>query len=249
MLIAIFSMLAMVIGGFTRIKYIWQGNKIRRRESSADVSRKFLIITLFASLFMVSYNLIIRDLANSIFWIIEIGVVAYAFACCYAYYPDKKANLGEFIWDSFKTGWRDTLFSTNKGTIVYTYVAGDLLHVGHQRALQQAKALGDYLIVGVITDEGVDAYKRRPVIPFEERMELIVGLKCVDRVVRQDSVDPTENLKILKPDIVTHGDDWDENFPGAEYMRSIGKKAVCTKYYPSQATNKIINKIRVENVH
>jgi len=249
MLIAIFSILAMVIGGLTRIKYVWQGNKIRRRESSADVSRKFLIITMFASLFMVSYNLMIRDLANSIFWIIEIFVVAYAFACCYAYYPDKKANLREFIWDSFKTGWRDTLFSAKKGTIVYTYVCGDLKHVGHQRALQQAKALGDYLIVGVISDGGVDAYKRRPVIPFEERMELIAELKCVDRVVRQASVDPTENLKILKPDILTHGDDWGEDFPGAEYMRSIGEKAVRTRYYPFQSTSKIINKIRGENVH
>lgn len=130
------------------------------------------------------------------------------------------------------------------GRIIYTYVAADLLHRGHLRALQQAKALGGYLIVGVITDEGIAAYKRRPVISFEERMELVANLKCVDEVMRQDSVDPTENLKKVKPDILTHGDDWDENFPGAEYMRSIGKKAVRTKYYHPQSTSKIINKIK-----
>lgn len=127
--------------------------------------------------------------------------------------------------------------------IVYTFVVGDLLHVGHLRALQQAKALGDHLIVGVLTDEAVSAYKRHPVIPFEERMELVANLKCVDEVMRQDNVDPTENLKKLNVDILTHGDDWDENFPGAEYMRSIGKKALRTKYYPNQSTTKIIEKI------
>ena len=126
---------------------------------------------------------------------------------------------------------------------VYAYVVGDLLHIGHLKSLQQAKALGDYLIVGVLTDEATMAYKRMPVIPFGERMELIANLKCVDDVVEQESVDPTENLKVLQPDIVVHGDDWDENFPGAEYMRSIGKKAVRTKYFAGQSTTKIIERI------
>lgn len=128
--------------------------------------------------------------------------------------------------------------------IVYTYVVGDLWHIGHLKCLQQAKALGDYLIVGVLSDEAVEAYKRTPIIPFEERIELVADSKQVDEVVRQDSVDPTENLKRLNVDIVVHGDDWDENFPGAEYMRSIGKKAIRTKYYPKQSTSKIIREIR-----
>jgi len=100
---------------------------------------------------------------------------------------------------------------------VYTYAVADLLHVGHLRCLQQAKALGDYLIVGVLTDDAVRAYKRGPVIPFEQRVELIKNLKCVDKVVQQDNVDPTRNLKGIDADIVTHSDDWGEDFPGAEY--------------------------------
>ena len=127
---------------------------------------------------------------------------------------------------------------------VYTYVVGDLLHIGHLKALQQAKALGDYLIVGVLTDEAAIAYKRKPIIPYEERIELVANLKCVDEVMRQDNVDPTENLKKLDVDIVTHGDDWDENFPGAEYMRSIGKKAIRTSYYKKGSTTKIIEEIQ-----
>lgn len=132
----------------------------------------------------------------------------------------------------------------NKGTVVYIYVCADLLHVGHLRAMQQAKALGDYLIVGVITDEGIAAYKHWPIIPFEERIELIANLKCVDEVVRQEGVDPTENLKKLDVDILVHGDDWDEDFPGAAYMRSIGRKVIRTRYYPGQSTTMIIKKIK-----
>lgn len=126
-------------------------------------------------------------------------------------------------------------------TIVYAYVCGDLLHIGHLKALQQAKALGDYLIVGVLTDEAIEAYKRKPIIPFEERIELIENLKCVDEVVEQYDVDPTYNLRRLPMvDILVHGDDWDDDFPGAEYMRSVGKKAVRTEYYKGQSTTRII---------
>lgn len=128
--------------------------------------------------------------------------------------------------------------------VVYAYVVGDLFHIGHLRCLQQAKALGDYLIVGVITDEGVAAYKRWPVIPFEERLEIVRNIKCVDEAVMQEGLDPTYNLMRYKPDIVTHGDDWGENFPGAEYMRSIGKKAVRTKYYTGRSTTEVITTLR-----
>ena len=133
--------------------------------------------------------------------------------------------------------------------VVYAYVVGDLWHIGHKRAMHQAKALGDYLIVGVLTDEAVTSYKRWPIIPFEERIELVGDCKAVDKVVRQDNVDPTENLKKLDIDILVHGDDWGDNFPGAEYMRSIGKKAIRTKYYSGQSTTGIINKIKKRILH
>ena len=59
-----------------------------------------------------------------------------------------------------------------KYTKVYAYVCADLLHIGHLRCVQQAKSLGDHLTVRVITDEGVASYKRKPIIPFEQRLEL-----------------------------------------------------------------------------
>ena len=132
---------------------------------------------------------------------------------------------------------------------VYAYVAGDLWHVGHKKALHQAKALGDYLVVGVLTDEAIKAYKREPVIPFEERIELVFDSKAVDEVILQDNVDPTENLKKLDIDILVHGDDWDNDFPGAAYMRSIGKKAIRTAYYKYQSTTQIIERIQTNDFH
>lgn len=143
----------------------------------------------------------------------------------------------DWLWAKLK--WQ----TRSRETVVYAYVAADLLHVGHLRALQQAKALGTRLIVGVITDEGIAAYKRRPVISFKERMELVANLKCVDQVMRQESIDPTENLKRTGAEILVHGDDWPENYPGAAYMRSVGKKAVRTRYYRGQSTTRIIENI------
>lgn len=128
---------------------------------------------------------------------------------------------------------------------VFASVCGDLFHRGHKRYLQQSKALGDYMIVGVLTDEAVRAYKRETIIPFEERIELVENQKGVDEVIAMDNIDPTKLLKKLGGiDIITHGDDWGEDFPGAEYMRSRGKKAIRTKYYPFQSTTKIIEKIK-----
>ena len=132
----------------------------------------------------------------------------------------------------------------DRGKVVYTYVVADLFHIGHLRMLKQAKALGDYLIVGVLTDEAVVAYKRLPVIPFNERIEIISAIKYVDLAVKQESLDPTDNLKRFKVDILSHSDDWDEHFPGSRYMTQMGKKVVLTKYYHGQSTTKIIRKVK-----
>lgn len=137
----------------------------------------------------------------------------------------------------------DFLWGKLRPVIIYSYVVCDLIHRGHLRALQQAKALGNYLIVGILTDEAVVAYKRWPIIPFEERAEMVANLKCVDRVMKQEALDPTENLKKLNADILTHSHQEGEDFPGADYMASAGKKAIRTEYYPGQSTTKIIRKI------
>ena len=124
---------------------------------------------------------------------------------------------------------------------VYTYVVADMFHDGHLNCLLKAKALGDYLVVGVLTDKATEVYKRSPVVSFAERAHIVANIKCVDEVMQQDTLDPTANLKKLGDvDIVTHGDDWDEDFPGAKYMRSIGKKAVLVPWSPGRPTTQQI---------
>ena len=128
-------------------------------------------------------------------------------------------------------------------TKVFVSVVGDLLHVGHLKFLEKASRYGDELVVGVLTDEVVESYKHRPIIPLEERKCLIGALFYVDQVVTQNQLDPKPWLDTFEIDVIVHGDDWKDNFPGAEYMRSIGKQAINVPYYQEQSTTKIIEEI------
>lgn len=134
--------------------------------------------------------------------------------------------------------------------IGYAFVVADILHVGILRYLEISKSLCDFLIVGVLTNEAAASYKHEPMIPFDERMDLIRALRCVDMAVRQDSRDPTETIRELAEDgwdvkILTHGNDWPE-IPGSEYIKSIGGRIVRTPYYGPQSTTMILKKVRGE---
>lgn len=131
-------------------------------------------------------------------------------------------------------------------TTVFASIVGDLLHIGHVKFLNTAKGLGDYLIVGVLSDKVVESYKRKPIIPEDERLFLVRNLGMVDSVFLQTSLEPDHKF-LDEVDIIVQGDDWKDDFPGAEYMRSIGKEAVNVPYYPDQSTTKIIEKIRRSN--
>lgn len=110
--------------------------------------------------------------------------------------------------------------------IVYTTGTFDMLHIGHLRILERAKALGDKLIVGVSTDDLVESYKgHRPVIPFEQRLALVSALRCVDVAVPQYDLDKTEALRKIGADVLVVGDDWTK-LQGEEYMRAHGKKVI-----------------------
>lgn len=90
---------------------------------------------------------------------------------------------------------------------VYICFSTDILHNGHLSILKKAAALGE-VTVGLLTDEVVASFKHYPLIPLEERMEMFRSLKGVSEVVVQESLDYTDILRKLKPDIVVHGDDW-----------------------------------------
>ena len=113
-----------------------------------------------------------------------------------------------------------------KKTVVYTSGTFDLLHCNHLKMLEYAKSLGDILIVGVNTDELVASYKSEPVIPFEERIELIKALKVTDVAIPQTSLDHTDKISKLNFDVFVVGDDWTGKY---DYLKDLGVTVV---YFP-----------------
>lgn len=90
---------------------------------------------------------------------------------------------------------------------VYCAMSADIIHVGHLNIIKEAAKLGD-LTVGVLTDEAIASYKRLPTLNYENRSETVSSIKGVKEVIPQHTLDYTDNLKLLKPDFVVHGDDW-----------------------------------------
>src|SRR5829696_5665999 len=94
--------------------------------------------------------------------------------------------------------------------VVFTNGVFDLLHPGHVRYLQQARALGDVLVVGINTDRSVRANKgsERPITPEAERAEILAALECVDAVTIFDEETPHDVISDLQPDVLVKGADW-----------------------------------------
>ena len=129
-------------------------------------------------------------------------------------------------------------------TRVYAFVVMDLPHIGHIRYLQKARALGDYLIVGVMTDEAAMTYKDRPIMPFEDRKAIVEAIKGVDKVVAQRNKSPVVNAIRYKADIVVHGDDWTkDDFKGIE---DTGAKLILTDYHKGISTTDLKRRIKNE---
>ena len=96
-----------------------------------------------------------------------------------------------------------------KEIVGYTTGVFDLFHIGHLRLLQKAKSGCDRLIVGVSTDELVETYKgKKPIIPYEERIEIVSALRCVDEVVPQKHRDKVASYHEIKFDVMFVGSDW-----------------------------------------
>lgn len=111
--------------------------------------------------------------------------------------------------------------SEKKYKVGYTTGVFDLFHVGHLNILKKAKEQCEYLIVGVSTDELVENYKNKsPVIPFEQRVEIVKAIRYVDEVVAQTNMDKVEAWHKLKFDALFHGDDW----KGSNLYSDIEKK-------------------------
>lgn len=131
-------------------------------------------------------------------------------------------------------------------TVVFTNGCFDLLHVGHLRYLQQARALGDLLVIGLNTDAGVRRLKgpTRPIVPEGERAELLAGLACVDYVTLFDEPLPSATIAALRPDIHVKGGDYrPEDLPEGEVVRAYGGRVEIMSLVEGRSTTDIVRRI------
>lgn len=132
--------------------------------------------------------------------------------------------------------------------IVFTNGCFDLMHVGHTRYLQAAKALGDVLVVGVNSDASVrslDKAPDRPIVPESQRAEVVAALGCVDFVVIFPEPDPGRLIAALQPDVLVKGGDWAvENIIGRDIVEARGGLVRIIPLVPGQSTTSLLQRIR-----
>ena len=135
----------------------------------------------------------------------------------------------------------------NGRRIVFTNGCFDLLHPGHIQALEQARALGGALVVGINSDASVRQLKGpgRPILPELERAEILAALECVDAVVIFNELTPREIIAALLPDILVKGGDWPgDQIIGREEVEAAGGRVVSVPVVPGYSTTAILAKMR-----
>jgi D-glycero-beta-D-manno-heptose 1-phosphate adenylyltransferase len=148
-----------------------------------------------------------------------------------------RADVARFVADS----------RAARQTIVFTNGVFDILHPGHVRYLQEARALGDLLIVGLNADASVRRNKgpERPINPEAERAEVLAALACVDAVVIFDEDTPAEIVRAVQPDILVKGADWPaDQIVGRDTVEARGGRVVLMPVEPGHSTTAIVERIR-----
>ena len=133
------------------------------------------------------------------------------------------------------------------GRVVFTNGCFDLLHPGHIQSLEQARALGDLLIVGINGDASVRELKGpgRPILPELERAEILAALECVNAVVIFQELTPRETIAALLPDVLVKGGDWPgDQIIGREEVEAAGGRVVSVPVVPGYSTTAILAKMR-----
>jgi len=133
--------------------------------------------------------------------------------------------------------------------IVYANCVADIPHRGHIEFFRKAKALGDYLIVGVHPDNIVKKYKRKPIMSYEDRVEILKSIKEIDLVVEdcRNVRYPTvkDNIKKYNVNIIVHGDDYNPAYE--EELKDLDVKSVLVPYYTKTSTTSLLKEIRSRN--
>ena len=130
--------------------------------------------------------------------------------------------------------------------IVFTNGCFDLIHTGHTRYLAAARGAGDKLIVAVNSDNSVRKIKgnKRPIIPLEERMEVLSGFEFVDFVISFEEPDPYNVIKAIKPNVLIKGGDWPlDKIIGRDIVQGEGGEVFTIPVIPGRSTSAIVERI------
>lgn len=133
------------------------------------------------------------------------------------------------------------------GTLCFTNGCFDLLHPGHVQYLEDVRALGDFLVVGLNSDASVARLKgpSRPLQDERARAMILLGLRSVDAVVRFDEDTPLELITALQPDILAKGGDYTpETVVGREVVEARGGRLVLIPFLPGYSTSTIVDRIK-----
>jgi D-beta-D-heptose 7-phosphate kinase/D-beta-D-heptose 1-phosphate adenosyltransferase len=144
-----------------------------------------------------------------------------------------------------KASWRES-----KTTVVFTNGCFDLIHAGHVRYLAAARSLGGALVVGLNGDASVRRLKgpSRPIIPENERAEVLAAFECVDVVTVFDEETPLKLIEALTPDVLVKGGDWPlEAIIGREHVLSHGGRVLSLPLLEGRSTSSVISRIRGES--
>ena len=133
-----------------------------------------------------------------------------------------------------------------KNKVVYVPMACDVLHSAHVNILKKAKKYGK-VIVGLLTDKAISEYKKLPLINYDERFKILSGIKFVDQVVEQATMDCSNNIKKIKPDFFIHGDDWRVGIQKNQRRKAIQALKVNNGKLIEVAFNKDISSAEIKN--
>jgi D-beta-D-heptose 7-phosphate kinase/D-beta-D-heptose 1-phosphate adenosyltransferase len=132
-------------------------------------------------------------------------------------------------------------------SVVFTNGCFDLIHPGHVHYLEEAKQLGDKLVVGLNEDESVSRLKgeTRPINNINFRSAILAALECVDLVVPFGEDTPKELIELLRPDILVKGGDYSEHeVVGGDFVKSNGGKVVIIPFLPGYSSTSVIERIK-----
>lgn len=153
--------------------------------------------------------------------------------------------LGSMIASAHAVGEKVRTLQSSGKAVVFTNGCFDILHSGHIDLLRRARSLGDVLVVAINTDASVARMKgpNRPIIPEQERAEVLDAMEMVDFVCTFDEDTPLSAILTIRPDVLVKGADWTANIVGQSEVEAWGGRVVALPLLPGRSTTGIVERV------